>query len=126
MIKYISDAAKAPKAIGPYSQAVVAGGLAFISGQIPLDPESGEMCRGIEAQTEQVMSNLKGVLERLNLDFSKVAKATIFLTDLGNFQTVNAIYEKWLGAHKPARATIEVSALPKGAEVEIEMIAVAA
>lgn len=125
MINYISDAPKAPKAIGPYSQAVVAGGFAFISGQIPLNPESGEMSVGIQAQTEQVMSNLKGVLDRLNLDFSKVVKATIFLTDLGNFQTVNSIYEKWLGANKPARATIEVSALPKGSEVEIEMIALA-
>lgn len=126
MITYVSDAPKAPKAIGPYSQAVVAGGFAFLSGQIPLSPETGELAKGIEAQTEQVMSNLKGVLDRLNLDFSKVVKSTIFLTDLANFQTVNGIYEKWLGQYKPARATIQVSALPKGAEVEIEMIAVAA
>lgn len=124
-LNYISDAPNAPKAIGPYSQAVVAGDLVFLSGQIPLNPESGKIVEGgIEAQTEQVMGNLQAVLRHLDLDFGNVAKANIFLTDLTNFQKVNAIYEKWLNGPKPARATIQVAALPAGALVEIEMVAV--
>ena len=123
-IKYISGAAGAPGAIGPYSQAAEAGGMVFLSGQVPLDPESGELQQGIEAQTEQVMSNLKAVLEHCGLGFENVIKTSIFLTDLGNFKTINDIYEKWLGDAKPARATVQVSALPVGADVEIDMIAV--
>jgi len=123
MTEYINDAPNAPKAIGPYSQAATAGGFVFLSGQIPLDPASGSLVSGIEKQTNQVMQNLQAVLKAAGLDFKHVLKATIFLTDLNNFQTVNGIYEKWLGGVKPARATIQVSALPKGAEVEIEMVA---
>ena len=123
-LKYVTDAPNAPKAIGPYSQAVVAGGLVFISGQIPLDPQSGQMAEGIDAQANQVMSNLKAILSHLELDFGHVVKTNISLTDMGHFQTVNAIYEKWLGSFRPARATVQVAALPKGAQVEIEMTAV--
>ena len=123
-LKYVTDAPNAPKAIGPYSQAVVAGGLVFISGQIPLDPQSGQMAEGIDAQANQVMSNLKAILSHLELDFGHVVKTNISLTDMGHFQTVNAFYEKWLGSFRPARATVQVAALPKGAQVEIEMTAV--
>jgi 2-iminobutanoate/2-iminopropanoate deaminase len=123
MVNYISDVPNAPKAIGPYSPATVANGFAFISGQIPLDPATGEMPSTIEAQTDQVMKNLRAILTHLKIDFTHVVKSTIFLTDLGNFGAVNSIYEKHLGNSRPARATVQVSALPKGANVEIEMIA---
>ncbi len=124
MVKAYSDIPDAPKAIGPYSPAVVSGGFAFISGQIPLDPVSGNLVSGgVEEQTEQVMRNLKAILKHLKLDFSHVVSSRIYLLDLGNFQLVNAIYERALAGSKPARATIQVSGLPKGAQVEIEMIA---
>ena len=123
MVDYISDVTNAPKAIGPYSPATIANGFAFISGQIPLDPATGEMPSNIEAQTEQVMKNLRAILAHMKIDFSNVVKSTIFLTDLGNFAAVNTVYEKHLGQARPARATVQVSALPKGANVEIEMIA---
>ncbi|MBN8549440.1 MAG: RidA family protein [Deltaproteobacteria bacterium] len=124
MIRFITDAPDAPKAIGPYSQAAVTNGLAFISGQVPIDPATGNLVSGgIEEQTTQVMKNLAAILKHLNIDFSHVASSRIYLTDLGHFQTVNAIYEKALGGHRPARATIQVGALPKAAQVEIEMVA---
>lgn len=124
MVQYTTDAPNAPKAIGPYSQATVANGFAFISGQIPLEPVSGKIVDGgIEAQTVQVLENLKAILTHLGLSFQDVMKTTIFLTDLKHFQTVNGIYEKALGTAKPARATFQVSGLPREALVEIEMIA---
>lgn len=122
----VSGAPGAPAAIGPYSQAVVAQGFAFLSGQVPIDPATGNLVSGgIEEQTEQVLKNLSAVLTHLKIDFSHVVSSRIYLTDLAHFQTVNALYEKALGGHKPSRATIQVSALPKGAQVEIEMVAVA-
>jgi len=124
MLDYISDAANAPKAIGPYSQAVLYGGLAFLSGQLPLDPQTGKLIEGgIEEQTSQVLHNLEAVLKRLGMDFSNVVKSTIYLSDLKHFALVNAIYEKKLQGSKPARATVQVAALPLGAMVEIEMVA---
>jgi 2-iminobutanoate/2-iminopropanoate deaminase len=127
MIKYINEVKDAPQAIGPYSQATTAGGLTFISGQIPIDPQKGQMVEGgIEEQAEMVMKNLTAILRQQGLTFQHVMKATIFLTDLANFQKVNAIYAKHLGNHRPARATIQVSALPMNAQVEIEMIALSA
>ena len=124
MLNYLNDAPHAPKAIGPYSQAVSIGNLVFLSGQIPLNPLSGEIVSGgIEAQTEQVLQNLKAVLAYAGLDFSYVLKSTIFLTNLAHFQAVNAVYEKALGGSRPARSTVQVAALPRGAEIEIEMIA---
>lgn len=124
MKQYISDAPNAPAAIGPYSQAVTANGFAYLSGQIPLNPETGALVGPtIEAQTEQVMKNIAAVLHHLGLQFTDLVKTTIFLTDLGHFQTVNGIYEKALGGVKPARSTVQVAALPKGANVEIEVIA---
>lgn len=124
MVKSFSDIPDSPKAIGPYSPAVVAGGFAFISGQIPLDPKTGNLVSGgIEEQTEQVMKNLAAILTHLKIDFSHVVSSRIYLLDLGHFQLVNSIYERALAGAKPARATIQVSGLPKGAQVEIEMVA---
>lgn len=114
---------KAPAAIGPYSQAIISGKLLFASGQIPLVPETGNMVEGgIEEQTFQVIQNIGAVLDAAGTDFSKVVKATCFLTDLGNFAAFNEIYSQFF-VGKPARSTIEVSALPKGALVEIEIVA---
>ena len=125
MIRYISDAPNAPQAIGPYSQAAITGNTAYLAGQIPLNPAPGEIIGdGIEDQTNQVMRNIEGVLKHLSLDFSHVVKTTIFLTDLGNFQTVNSLYEKWMNGTRPARSTVQVAALPRGSKVEIEVIAV--
>lgn len=124
MASYFSDAPDAPQAIGPYSQAVVANGMAFLSGQVPLDPKTGALVPGgIEPQTEQVMKNLSKVLAHLGLEFAHVVSTTIYLTDLGDFQKVNEIYARWMGNVKPARATVQVAALPKGAVVEISMMA---
>lgn len=123
-IKYINGIPDAPKAVGPYSQAVRAGDYLFLSGQIPLDPDTGKMVgASIEDQTNQVLKNIKNVLNHLELDFTDVVKTTIFLTDLAHFKIVNEIYESWLGASKPARSTIQVAALPLGAAIEIEMTA---
>lgn len=127
MFKYITDAPGAPKAIGPYSQAVVAGNMVFLSGQVPLDPNSGKIeSTDIVDQTKQVMKNIEAVLASEALTFKNVVKTTIFLTDLGHFQKVNEVYEAALGAVKPARSTVQVAALPRGAQVEIEMLALKA
>ena len=115
---------KAPAAIGPYSQAVVAGGMLFCSGQIPLDPVSGELIVGtIEQETERVMENLRGVLEAAGTDFNHLVKTTIYLTDMADFAAVNQVYGQYFTAVKPARATVAVAALPRGARVEIEAVA---
>jgi len=116
---------EAPKAIGPYSQAIASGDLVFTSGQIPLDPETQEMVKGdIRAQAERVMENLRGVLEAAGVSFAQVVKTTIFLADLADFAVVNEVYGKRFAGSPPARSTVQVAALPKGARVEIEMIAV--
>ena len=116
----------APKAIGPYSQAVIANGLVYTSGQISLDPATGNLVTdSFEAQVRRVFQNLEAVLKSAGSDFSRVLKATVFLTDLGNFQAMNAVYQEAFGDHKPARTTVEVSQLPKGAAVEIDLIALA-
>ena len=115
----------APKAIGPYSQAVRANGLLYTSGQIALDPKTGNLVEGdFTAQARRVFENLKAVLKEAHSDFSKVIKATVYLTDLGNFQTLNAIYAEYFGTHKPARTTVGVASLPRGAALEIDLIAV--
>jgi len=115
----------APKAIGPYSQAVKAGNVIYTSGQVSLDPKSGELVTGdFAAQARRVFENLKAVLHAGGADFRNVAKATVFLTDLANFQTLNSIYAEYFGDHKPARTTVQVAGLPRGAEVEIDLIAV--
>ena len=117
----------APKAIGPYSQAVRAGNLVFLSGQIPLDPATGELVSGtIEQETERVMENLAAVLAAAGCTFSNVVRTTIFLTSLGDFQAVNAVYGMRFSGVFPARATVQVAALPRGCRVEIDAIAVTA
>ena len=115
------NAAGAPAAIGPYCHAVKVGGLLYTSGQIPLDLAGG-MPEGIEAQAEQVFDNLAAVLAEAGTSFDKVVKATVFVTDLGDFAKLNAVYERRFGAHKPARSTVQVAALPRGVSVEIELV----
>lgn len=115
---------QAPKAIGPYSQAVKANGFVFTSGQIALDPASGNLVDGdFSAQARRVFENLKAVLTEAHTDFSRVVKATVYLTDLGDFQTLNTIYAEYFGDHKPARTTVGVAQLPRGSKVEIDLIA---
>lgn len=116
----------APAAIGPYSQAVIAGGLLFTSGQIPLSPETGEVVgNNITEQTEQVMSNIKAVLCAAGCDFTDVVKTACFLSDMGNFAAFNEVYAKYF-TNKPARSCVAAAALPKGVLVEVEAIAVSA
>ena len=125
-MKKIISTSEAPGAIGPYSQAIRSGSFLFCSGQIPLDPKSGQIVPGdIAAQTRRVLDNISGILKAEDLTFDHVVKTTIFLTNLGDFQTVNEIYGSYFKQDPPARSTVEVSALPKGANVEIEVIAVA-
>lgn len=117
----------APAAIGPYSQAVEAGGFVFCSGQIPLDPITGALVEGdIGAQTERVMKNLAAVLEAAGVSFASVVRTTIYLVDMADFAAVNTAYAKWFKAVPPARATVQVAALPRGARVEIDAVAVKA
>ncbi len=116
---------KAPKAIGPYSQAVRAGSVLYASGQIPIDPATGELVGGdFATQARRVFANLAAVLEAGGTDFQHVVKATVYLTSLGDFQTLNGIYAEQFGDHKPARSTVGVAQLPKGATVEIDVVAV--
>jgi 2-iminobutanoate/2-iminopropanoate deaminase len=124
VVKEIIATERAPKAIGPYSQGVKAGGLVFFSGQISLDPVTG-LLQGedIAEQTERVMENIAGLLAAAGLEFGDVVKSTIFLTDLANFATVNEIYGRRFPVDPPARSTVEVKGLPKGAAVEIEVTA---
>ena len=114
----------APKAVGPYSQAVRAGRLLFTSGQIPLDPQTGKLETGpIDAQTRRVMDNLRAILDAAGATFSNVVKATVYLADLSDFAAMNAVYAGYFQTEPPARSTVQVAALPLGARVEIEMIA---
>ena len=125
-MKKIISTNEAPAAIGPYSQAVRSGSFLFCSGQIPLDPKSGQIVPGdIAAQTRRVLNNIAAVLRAEGLTFDSVVKTTIFLTDLNDFQLVNEVYGSYFKQDPPARSTVQVSALPKGANVEIEVIAVA-
>jgi len=124
MKKRVIQTEKAPKAIGPYSQAIQAGNFLFLSGQIPLDPASGELVKGdIREQARRVLENLKGVLESQNLTMEDVVKATIFLKDMGNFSQVNEVYGTYFPSSPPARSTVEVARLPRDADIEIEAIA---
>lgn len=122
---YYSDIPNTPAAIGPYSKATERAGLVFTSGQLGIDPSTGRLVSDeIEAQTKQVLANIKEVLKATGLTFFDVVKTTIFLTDLSDFQKVNAIYEAELEGAKPARSTVQVAALPAGGKIEIETIAV--
>jgi 2-iminobutanoate/2-iminopropanoate deaminase len=125
-MKKIVFTSDAPAAIGPYSQAIRSGSLLFCAGQIPLDPRTGQMVSDdISEQTKRVLENISALLRAENLNFNHVVKTTIFLTSMGDFQTVNEIYATYFRENPPARSTVAVSALPKGAKVEIEVIAMA-
>lgn len=113
----------APAAIGPYSQAIAVGDLLFCSGQLGLDPATGELLDGVEAQAERAMKNLAAVLDAAGMSFADVVKTTIFLADIGDFAAVNAVYGRFVPDPPPARSTVQVAALPKGGRVEIEATA---
>ena len=116
---------KAPKAIGPYSQAVKAGNMLFVSGQVPFVPETMEIVEGdVKAQTAQSLKNVQAILAEAGLDFSHVVKTTVFIKDMNEFAAINEVYAEYFGENKPARACVEVARLPKDVKVEIEVIAV--
>lgn len=115
----------APKAIGPYSQAVKAGNMLFVSGQVPFVPETMEIVEGdVKAQTAQSLKNVQAILAEAGLDFSHVVKSTVFIKDMNEFAQINEVYAEFFGENKPARACVEVARLPKDVKVEIELIAV--
>jgi 2-iminobutanoate/2-iminopropanoate deaminase len=126
MGKKVIQTEKAPKPIGPYSQAIRAENFIFLSGQIPIDPKTGELVKGdIRQQTQQVLENMKGVLESQGLGMEDVVKVNIFLKDMGNFNQMNEVYATYFSSSPPARSTVEVSRLPRDVDLEIEAIAVA-
>jgi 2-iminobutanoate/2-iminopropanoate deaminase len=118
----VIDSSDAPSAIGPYSQAIVADGFLFTSGQIPLTPGGEVVAADIEAQTEQVLSNLAAVIGSAGASLRDVVKTTVFVTNLDDFARLNAVYERHFGSHKPARSTVQVARLPRDVLVEIEFI----
>lgn len=125
-MKKIVSTTEAPAAVGPYSQAVRIGQMLFTAGQIPLDPQSGQIVsQDVAEQTKRVLDNLAAVLKAENMNFSNIVKATIFMTNLGDFQKMNEVYASYFKEAPPARSTVQVAALPKGAQIEIELIAVA-
>jgi len=114
----------APRAIGPYSQAVVAGGFLFTAGQVALDPSTGELVAGgISEQTARALENLRAVLQQGGSDISQVVKTTVFLVEMADFAAMNEVYARVFGDHRPARSTVAVASLPRGARVEIEVVA---
>ncbi|MCK4664255.1 MAG: RidA family protein [Bacteroidales bacterium] len=123
-MKKIIQTSKAPKAVGPYSQAVEINGTLYISGQIPINPETGKIPEGIEEQTEQVMKNIEAILTEAGYTFKDVVKSTCLLNDMNNFQIMNEVYAKFYPENPPARAAFGVVKLPLGVKVEIETIAV--
>ena len=115
---------KAPKAIGPYAQGISACGLLFLSGQVPLDPGTGQLVQGtVQEEVTRVMDNLKAVLEAAGSGLPRVVRTTVYLTSLEDFAAMNEVYARYFGDHRPARSTVQVSALPRGARVEIDAIA---
>ena len=124
--RVVIRSAGAPAAIGPYSQAVKAGGMVFVSGQIPIVPETGQVVEGgIAAQTEQALDSLRAILEESGSGLERVLKTTVFLADLGSFAEVNEVYARFFPHAPPARATVQVAALPRGVGIEIEAVALA-
>jgi len=125
-VKEMISTDRGPKAIGPYSQAIKANGLIFVSGQIPLDPRTQQMVDGdVARQTERVLENLKGIVEGAGSSLDRVVKTTVYLKDLADFAAMNEVYGRYFSSRPPARATVEVARLPKDARVEIELIALA-
>jgi 2-iminobutanoate/2-iminopropanoate deaminase len=125
-MKRVISTTEAPAAVGPYSQAIAVGNLLFAAGQIPLDPATGEIVGAdVTEQTERVCQNIGGVLKANDMTFTNVVKTTVFLTDLANFAAMNAVYSKYFREPFPARSTIQVAGLPRGAQVEIEFTATA-
>ena len=123
-MRKIIQTEKAPKAVGPYSQAISTGNLLFTAGQVAIDPATGKLVEGgIQEQTRQVLENLKAILTAARTDFSKVVKSTVFLQDIKHFADFNQVYAEYFPSEPPARSTLQVGALPLGAMVEIEMIA---
>jgi 2-iminobutanoate/2-iminopropanoate deaminase len=123
-MKQIVSTEKAPKAIGPYSQAVIHNGLAYLSGQIPLDPATGELVTGdVAAQTERVLENIKAVLDAAGASFASVLKTTVFLKDMGDFPRMNEVYARYFAGNPPARSTVQAARLPRDVMVEIDAIA---
>lgn len=122
-MKKIINTEKAPKAIGPYSQAIEINNMLFISGQLPINPQTGTMPEGIEAQTEQALKNIKAILEEAGYSLADVVKTTCLLSDINNFAAMNEVYAKYFSSEPPARAAFAVKDLPKAALVEIETIA---
>ena len=116
--------ATAPAALGPYSQAIDAGAFVFVSGQVPVNPSTGEIPLGAAAQAEQAFSNIRSILEAAGLGMDAVVKTTVFLSDLADFPTVNEVYAKFFSKPFPARSCVQVAAIPKGARLEVEVIAV--
>jgi 2-iminobutanoate/2-iminopropanoate deaminase len=115
---------RAPKAIGPYAQGMRAGGFLFLSGQVPLDPATGELVRGtLEDEVARVLDNLKAILEAAGAGLDRVVRTTVYLTDLGDFAAMNGVYARFFGESRPARSTVQVAALPRGARIEIDAIA---
>jgi 2-iminobutanoate/2-iminopropanoate deaminase len=116
----------APRAIGPYSQAIKAGGFIFVSGQIALDPATGQLIGdGIREQTERALENIKAILEAAGSSLDRVLKATVYLADMGDFQQMNEVYQEYFGKNPPARSTVQVARLPRDARIEIDIIALA-
>jgi 2-iminobutanoate/2-iminopropanoate deaminase len=123
-MKKIVSTGGAPKAIGPYSQAVIWNGMAFLSGQIPLDPATGELIQGdVAAQTERVLDNLKAVLEAAGASLNSVLKTTVFLKDMADFPKMNEVYDRYFAENPPARSTVQAAKLPRDVMVEIDAIA---
>ena len=126
-MKTVINTTNAPAPIGPYSQAIHAGGLVFVSGQIPINPSTGELVLDdIKTETKQVMENIKAILTEAGIDFSNIVKTSIFLIDMQNFAQVNEVYGTYFKDHFPARETLQVSGLPKGVNVEISVTAIKA
>ena len=124
-MKTVISTGQAPQAIGPYSQAIVANGMAYLSGQIPLDPATNQMIEGgIEAQTERVLENLKALLEACGASLASVVKTTVFLKDMGEFPQMNGVYSRYFTENAPARSTVQAAKLPRDVSVEIDCIAI--
>ena len=124
-MKKAINISNAPKPIGPYSQGLLVNGMLFVSGQIPLDPYSGELIKGdVQAQAKQVMANILSILKEADMDFSDIVKASIFLSDMNNFEKVNEVYASYFKVDPPARECIQAARLPKSVDIEISVIAV--